>query len=99
MSTGGEKKYAGAHETLRNLRQTRRRQAVRRLQLPARPRLNKTLFGDKVKGVYGPDERRPLGILELYVCLKCGFSEWYARNPASIPVGPEFGTEKVVAQG
>jgi predicted nucleic-acid-binding Zn-ribbon protein len=62
------------------------------------PRFNKGVFGGKVKGVHGPDERTPFGILELYVCTKCGFSEWYARDPASIPIGPEYGTEKIVAK-
>jgi hypothetical protein len=61
------------------------------------PRLNKAVFGGKVKGVYGPDPRTPFAILEMYVCTKCGFSEWYARDPASIPIGPEYGTEKIVA--
>jgi hypothetical protein len=62
------------------------------------PRLNKAVFGNKVKGVHGPDERKPFGILELYVCTKCGYSEWYARDPAAIPIGPEFGTEKIVTE-
>jgi hypothetical protein len=59
------------------------------------PRLDKALFGDKVKGVLGPDERMPIGILDMYVCRKCGFTEWYARQPDSIPIGPEFATERV----
>jgi hypothetical protein len=58
-------------------------------------RLNKAVFGNKVKGALGPDERQPFGILELYVCTKCGHAEWFARDPASIPIGPEFGTEKI----
>jgi hypothetical protein len=60
------------------------------------PRLNKALFGGRTKGALGPDEAQPFGILELYVCTRCGFAEWYARDPASIPIGPEYGTEKVV---
>jgi hypothetical protein len=60
------------------------------------PRINKAVFGGKVKGVYGPDAREPFGILELYVCTRCGLSEWYARDPAAIPIGPQYGTEKIV---
>jgi predicted RNA-binding Zn-ribbon protein involved in translation (DUF1610 family) len=62
------------------------------------PRLNTALFGGKVKGALGPDEQKPFGILELYVCTRCGFSEWYARDPASIPIGPQYGTEKLVVK-
>ena len=36
------------------------------------------------------------GTLELYVCLGCGMAEWYCRDPERIPIGAEYGTEKVV---
>jgi predicted nucleic-acid-binding Zn-ribbon protein len=40
-------------------------------------------------------EDRPLGVLEAYVCRQCGFTELYARNAATIPIGVEFGTELI----
>jgi hypothetical protein len=43
----------------------------------------------------GCEPSSPYGILELYVCAKCGFTEWYCRNPHEIPIAEEFGTEKV----
>jgi len=33
------------------------------------------------------------GVLEMYVCRGCGFTEWYCRDPRSIPIGVEYGTE------
>lgn len=33
------------------------------------------------------------GVLEMYVCRGCGFTEWYCRDPLSIPIGEEYGTE------
>jgi hypothetical protein len=51
----------------------------------------------EAKGTDGADAARPYGILEMYVCLGCGFTEWYCRNPQAIPIGEEFGTEKITA--
>ena len=33
------------------------------------------------------------GELVLYVCRTCGFAEWYAEDPQSIPIGEEYKTE------
>jgi hypothetical protein len=33
------------------------------------------------------------GLIESYTCRGCGFIELYARDAASIPIGPEYGTE------
>ena len=33
------------------------------------------------------------GVLEMYVCRRCGFTEWYCRDPQNIPIGVEYGTE------
>jgi len=30
------------------------------------------------------------GIVETYVCVTCGFVEWYCLDPRNIPLGPEY---------
>jgi len=45
-----------------------------------------------------PRFTRPAGFLEAYVCRACGATELFTRDPASIPIGPEFGTELMVAK-
>jgi DNA-directed RNA polymerase subunit RPC12/RpoP len=52
-----------------------------------------------VTGTRGVNEHRPFGVLEMYVCTRCGFTEWYCRNPSEIPIGPQFGTEKIDVRG
>ena len=32
------------------------------------------------------------GVLSLLTCQRCGYSEWYATEPESIPIGPEYKT-------
>jgi hypothetical protein len=54
-----------------------------------------TLWAGKVKGVEGADQDQAYGVLEMYVCTGCGFTEWYCRDPHKIPIGPEYGTEKL----
>lgn len=39
-----------------------------------------------------PDFRRPVGMLETYVCQRCGFTEWFTVEPEKLPIGPEYGT-------
>jgi len=41
------------------------------------------------------DARKALGLLEVYVCRKCGFVEWYCSDPERIPIGPVYMTEDV----
>ena len=51
---------------------------------------------------YGPDPIHPrsgFGILEMYICRKCGFVEWYCQRPEEIPIGPEYLTEEIDADG
>jgi hypothetical protein len=43
-----------------------------------------------------PDLREPAGILEIYTCRSCGFSEWYVLEPERVPIGPEYATEIIV---
>jgi len=40
-----------------------------------------------------PDLRDPAGPFEVYVCRGCGFTEWYALEPESVPIGAEYATE------
>jgi hypothetical protein len=35
------------------------------------------------------------GTLETYVCVGCGFLEWYCQDPESIPIGPEYMTDAI----
>ena len=35
------------------------------------------------------------GMLEMYICLHCGFVEWYCQDPESIPIGAEYMSELV----
>jgi len=41
------------------------------------------------------DLREPIGLLEVYACRACGFTEWYTLEPDRIPIGPEYATELV----
>jgi len=44
------------------------------------------------------DTRKACGILEIYVCRGCGYTEWYCADPASVPIGPQFMTELVESE-
>ena len=68
------------------------RREVRPMSVTAVPVAQFGFFSGRAKGVaFGVDEYR--GILEMYVCTRCGFTEWYCRDPRNIPIGPEYGTE------
>ncbi len=41
----------------------------------------------------GRNPRYVKGELVLYVCRACGFTEWYALEPESIPIGEQYRTE------
>jgi hypothetical protein len=41
------------------------------------------------------DPRKSLGQLEMYICRKCGFVEWYCADPEQIPIGPAYMTEAI----
>jgi hypothetical protein len=43
------------------------------------------------------DTSAPFGRLYTFVCRTCGFVEWYAANPAEIPIGAAHGTTLVEA--
>jgi hypothetical protein len=36
-----------------------------------------------------------VGTLETFVCLGCGFVEWYCQDPKAIPIGHEYNSEIV----
>jgi hypothetical protein len=46
-----------------------------------------------------PDLASPAGMLEAFVCRRCGFVDWYAQSPEDIPIGVEFGTELIDVSG
>jgi hypothetical protein len=45
--------------------------------------------------VVAPSRDGGRGLLENYICMTCGFIEWYCIDPQRIPIGPEFMTEVV----
>lgn len=59
------------------------------------PTATTAFFSGRTTGVAAPDPSQVLGILEMYVCLGCGFTEWYCRDPHAIPIGQEYGTERL----
>jgi len=60
-------------------------------------------FGAQEHGWLGfgvtADLRRSFGVLEMYVCRKCGYIEWYCSDPQNVPIGPQFMTELVEQPG
>lgn len=40
-------------------------------------------------------EQQAVGMLEAYVCQRCGFTEWYTVEPEKIPIGEEYATELI----
>lgn len=59
------------------------------------PRATRSLFSNRPTGVAPPVASQVLGILEMYICVACGFTEWYCRDPHSIPIGKAYGTEAI----
>lgn len=55
----------------------------------------RTLYG-KVQPIHA---RSGFGVLEAYVCRKCGYVDWYCQNPDEIPLGPEYMTEELDVDG
>jgi hypothetical protein len=51
------------------------------------------LFG--LTNYFDPSPQSSRGRLETYVCVGCGFVEWYCFEFESIPLGPEYMTEFV----
>jgi rubrerythrin len=41
-------------------------------------------------------QRVPHGVLKMYVCRSCGYTQWFADSPKSIPIGKEFMTKLIV---
>jgi DNA-directed RNA polymerase subunit RPC12/RpoP len=57
----------------------------------------KALFSFEKIPSAAPDLDQPFGLIEAYVCRDCGHTELFAREPGAIPIGPEHGTELIVA--
>lgn len=53
------------------------------------------LIRSRVTGVAHVDPERVHGVLEMYVCRRCGFTEWFCRDPENIPIGEQYGTELI----
>lgn len=51
------------------------------------------------RAVSKADVKRPVGVFEAYICRKCGYTELYTRDAASIPIGPEYATEELDMSG
>jgi hypothetical protein len=51
------------------------------------------LFGGKQ--AVSIDSRKAYGYLEMYICRKCAFVEWYCSDPETIPLGPAYMTEAI----
>ena len=43
----------------------------------------------------GRDPARPSGLLSLFTCRRCGYAQWFAAHPGSIPIGREHRTRLV----
>lgn len=59
------------------------------------PSVHTSFWSGQPTGTAGAEPQRAYGILEMYVCRRCGFTEWYCRDPQNIPIGEEFGTEEI----
>lgn len=44
------------------------------------------------KNAFAPGDSYSYGMLRLYACRSCGFTQWFTDNPASVPVGPKYRT-------
>ncbi|MBL9017453.1 MAG: hypothetical protein JNL83_24910 [Myxococcales bacterium] len=65
------------------------------MAVTALPTRTESWRGEK-GAIEGANPNHYRGTLELYVCLGCGLTEWYCRDPDRIPIGEEYGTEKIV---
>jgi hypothetical protein len=65
------------------------------MALTAAPDISKRMLlqGNKVDAPDIMNQR--YGQLETYVCVGCGFVEWYCQDPEHIPIGPEYMTDVV----
>ena len=46
-------------------------------------------------GRLGVNPTKPLGIMNIWVCRRCGFVQWFAFEPQKIPIGEEHSTRLV----
>jgi hypothetical protein len=43
----------------------------------------------------GPSPLRPVGMFHVFVCRRCGYSQWFAERPEEIPIVDGLGTRLV----
>ena len=44
----------------------------------------------------GPRGNKPLGVLCLCTCRKCGFSQWFVEHPEELKIGESYRTSLIV---
>lgn len=43
----------------------------------------------------GLDPTKPLGIMNIWICRRCGFVQWFAFEPEKIPIDQEHSTRLI----
>jgi hypothetical protein len=54
------------------------------------PHITTGLLGGVHVNVAEASDQAGRGLIEAYVCVNCGFVEWYCLDPRNIPLGPEY---------
>ena len=49
----------------------------------------------EAEGIFDHALQHPHGLLWMYVCRGCGYAQWFAQDPAKIPIDPALGIELV----
>ncbi len=49
----------------------------------------------RTDGIASKLRQHPVGKLMLYVCRKCGYTQWFAHMPEKIPIGEEYQTKLI----
>jgi hypothetical protein len=62
------------------------------------PAVRHTFFTERRDGIGVLDPEKVMGVLEMYICRKCGFTEWYCLDPQNVPIGEGYGTELVTVE-
>ncbi len=54
-----------------------------------------SFFGKQSIAVHPPSAQNGYGLLEAYICKRCGFIDWFCQDPENIPIGPGYMTEEI----